>query len=166
MWRTLPSADTVTPFRAETGWRPLNQEISGGEKRDARSPARPSGCACVVSTHQRLPGWPHGVPLCQALEKARVFQEEGWGWNGAGLSETGQKAEGKFHGMEAGAARSKESQSQPSRPQLLSLPGTTHEAEGIMARSESSAPQAWTNCSLGLLTSCQSSSRPPNTHAP
>lgn len=43
---------------------------------------------------------------------------------------------------------------------------TTHEAEGIMARSESSAPQARTNCSLGLLTSCQSSSRPPNTHAP
>ena len=48
MRRTLPSVDTIVLFQAEIGWRPLNQEISGEEKRDARVPASLSECACVL----------------------------------------------------------------------------------------------------------------------
>ena len=65
---------------------------------------------CVMGIQERLPGWPHGVPLFQALEKASVLQEAGW-------SRTGRRClrwNRRQRGMQAGAARSKESQSQPS----------------------------------------------------
>ena len=70
MRRILPSIDTITLSRAETGWRPLNQEISGEEKREARVPASLSECACVLWIRGRLPGCPYGAALFQALEKA------------------------------------------------------------------------------------------------
>lgn len=65
MRRALPSADTVTPFRAETGWWPLNQEMSGGEKRDQGGPASPSVPRSQVVLPETGPK-PQGVETGQA----------------------------------------------------------------------------------------------------
>jgi hypothetical protein len=73
MWRTLPSADTVNPVQAETGWRPLNQETSGIEKKHPG--VLLALRLCWQREHQeKLPEWPH---FFQTLEKARVLARTG-----------------------------------------------------------------------------------------